>query len=429
MHNNSRRPRLQAALLHRPRGQWVKHWSAYYGEHSPIDGHARAVLAGLPLLARPWATRHGAGPSLIELDLPPRDRFEALDLPAEVQFRGVDPIVFAGSEAAIMNAAAACRWFDRKPITLTEIVRYVGLKRSHTASGLEQLCDVGELWISRDGAYVLSNYWNSQETPSARSHRARRAVDSQQDSQRDAAADSPVDSPVESHGPNRGRGRIRDPEPPPSGATLPAIPRVTVFPGQSGGRDRADRRMPDLLVTGLPPELEQRLIERPVPGIERVVELWPAEQLEPDPLEWADLPDPHSGSQALEPHVEYELEQRLEPEHVAHRWLGSVVFAITTQPAPHPGGKWKAAYMFIGQQPESDRERVGKSLALELRSGRLKARMCSPQHVADYWSAYLSDEPPRSSPPSAAPHTPMASADERALDVESNPDWLTEVTK
>jgi hypothetical protein len=115
-------------------------------------------------------------------------------------------------------------------------------------------------------------------------------------------------------------------------------------------------------------------------------------------------------------------------EYVGQRWLHAILEQVTTRPAPPVGGKWDSAYRYIGSRPAAERAAVEPVLRRELAEQRLKAAMCTPLHMQDYWEGYVAGEPPRSSATQRAPAQSWSSAPPTREQIEAEaaqvPEWL-----
>lgn len=414
------RQRLAQGALRRPVGTWVKLWSTYYGEHSPLDGYATAVLNGLFLLARPWAARHGQGGgySLCDLDKPCRNarqnermarsfcaQFDEFESSNRLGSSGV----FSAGTSQFLYSAAAVRWPDSAPCSLLEIARFVRLPRARVRRALQSLVDIGEAYLTIDGAYVLLNYWHAQETPSARSKRASRGasrpVDSQHEPSGDSHEDSRADIPHDSHADSR------EDIPVASKAEQRVKKRsaaATAAPLATRAAEKAD---PEL---ELPPPHEALVANSraQAPGRESARALGHESSSDPmleragaalprKPLaavdERLDRLEPQSAAQGAQWLFEDGAERApLSLEQIGQRWLHEILNTATGQPAPTEQGKWRQAYRWIGERPARERDAVAVVLRAELASSQLRPRMCHPQHLVDYWPGYLAGEPPRS---------------------------------
>jgi len=428
------------ALLRRPRGCWVKLWAVYYGEHSPLDGYARAVLNGLTLMAQPWASRHGqdGGSSLCELDQPLQNRTQNARLHTRfavgfAHFAARDwQAIDAETDSdvnAFVYAAAAVRWPDSAACTLAEITRFVGLPRGRVQRALQSLLNIGEAYLSVDGAYVLAHYWHSQETPSSRSKRASRAaaraVDSQHlngsdshadfhaDNPRDSRADSREDLPVSYSTEQRRVNQSRSA----AAIALPLEPSAEIvgresLPPPPQQRLAANSRTQASSSGGASLETETATLEQAGTSLSAELASHMPEQ-----------------SMSLTPQRGSEGEERA-AVLTGHRWLNEIMLETTTQPAPSASGKWREGYRLLGERPASERATVEPVLRAELTSRRLRPHMCNPRHLLDYWLGYLSGEPPRGSPPRDSPPSapaPAASRKEFEAEAARKPAWLTSV--
>jgi hypothetical protein len=351
----------------------VRYTSHYHRPDSPLDGVARAVRAGLLLLAQLNLDRVTS-----HVTCPVTCHTEHRDHEAEL---GV----------ALTDELGA-------PLTLAAVAEFVDFPRAQVKRSLELLEQLGELGRDARGAFVLLRFTASQASPDTLRKRRQR----EREREREAASSPPngVTSHTTSHAPRRDLSRSSTVT---SHVTSHAHARAVS--DLKEGEIKISNETTTTLET--PKERTRAQAYEPTYSDEQRYEL-DDEQLDP-----SEAPRDLGAARA----------QR------GYRWLQSLLASAGSLRVMLPlGGKWQAGYSLIGARPDRELEAVTRFVLPHLRAGTLKERCMTPRHLADHWQIYLDEqlpfefEPTSASSSSSVMHAP--SDDEYAADAARNPDWL-----
>jgi hypothetical protein len=352
----------------------VRYTSHYYGPGSPLDGIGRAVRAGMLLLAQlelGRVTSHGTSHGTCRTARPT----EHAELEADLGVTLTDEL--------------------GAPLTLAAVAEFVDMPRHLVKRALDALEQLGELGRDARGAFVLPRFHESQASPEARRKRRQR------ERKRELGAASSPPTAVTSHGTSHGMQR-----------DLSRSANGTSH-GTSHARARA---VSDLTEREIKISTETTtILETPKERARaRAHESEPQHyELDDEQLDVSEAPRDLGAARA----------QR------GFRWVQSILASAGSTRVMQPlGGKWHAAYGLLGARPDRELEAVRRFVLPHLRSGTLKERCMTPQHLMDYWQNYLDGRLPFELEPTSSSSSVMRapSDDEYAADAARNPDWLTE---
>lgn len=257
-----------------------------------------------------------------------------------------------------------------EPLSVAAMATYLDLPRHQVVRSLDVLERLGELERDPAGAWVLRRFGEAQSTPEARRKAKQRAR------KRDANAQNSETSHGTTHG------------------TSPAVQCDT---SQDKSRD----------------------MSRPARASD--LRSQTEFQISTETITTLDAPEDRARAHAAE----------RSPEDVAqrgHAWLNALLVSVGSFAAGHPtGGRWQRAYTTLGERPDHELEAVAVFIRPHLRTGTLKPRRMSPQHLVDFWLSYLDGHLPfELDAPASREPVIVASDDEYASDVARNPAWLSD---